>query len=84
LQYLLATQSPDGSWPGCPFIAFPRVGGPGVHIYRSSTITTSFCLKATLAARRTHATGSVTRPQAKPAITAYQPQPDLPTAADWS
>ncbi len=83
LEYLLATQQPDGSWPGCPFIAFPRVGGPGTHIYRSSTITTSFCLKAILAARGAHSTGRITRPQAKPAIP-YRPGPDWPTAADWS
>ena len=65
--YLLAAQQPDGSWPGCPFIAFPRVDRLGIHIYRSSTITTSFCLKAILALRAAHATGRLTRPRAKPA-----------------
>ena len=84
LDYLLATQHPGGSWPGCPFIAFPRVGGPGVHIYRSSTITTSFCLKAVLAAQAAQATGHITTPRANPATIAYQPGPDGPTAADWS
>jgi len=83
LEYLLAIQQPDGNWPGCPFIAFPRVGGPGTHIYRSSTITTSFCLKAILAARGAHSTGRITRPQAKPAIPCRH-VPDWPTAADWS
>jgi squalene-hopene/tetraprenyl-beta-curcumene cyclase len=84
--YLLASQQPDGSLPGCPcpFIAFPRVAGLGIHIYRSSTITTSFCLKAILALRAAHATGRLTRPRAKPAAIPYRPQPDWPTAADWS
>jgi squalene-hopene/tetraprenyl-beta-curcumene cyclase len=84
LEYLLAAQQPDGSWPGCSFIAFPRVGGPGVHIYRSSTMTTSFCLKAILAGRGAHSTGRVTRPPANPAAMAYRPGLDGPTAADWS
>jgi hypothetical protein len=84
LEYLLAAQQPDGSWPGCPFIAFPRVGGPGVHIYRSSTITTSFCLKAILASRDAHSTGRMTKPRANPAAIPYRPGPDWPTAADWS
>jgi squalene-hopene/tetraprenyl-beta-curcumene cyclase len=84
VDYLLAAQHPDRSWPGCPFIAFPRVGGPGVHIYRSSTITTSFCLKALLACRTAHATGRITRPRASPATIAYRSGPDGPTTADWS
>jgi hypothetical protein len=84
VDYLLATQQPDGSWPGCPFIAFPRVGGPGVHIYRSSTITTSFCLKAILAARGAHSTGRMTRPPANPAALDHRARLDGPTAADWS
>jgi squalene-hopene/tetraprenyl-beta-curcumene cyclase len=78
--YLLATQHPDGSWPGCPFIAFPRVGGPGIHIYSSTTITTSFCLKALLACRTAHTTGRTP----KPSPIAYRPTPPPPTAADWS
>jgi hypothetical protein len=84
VEFLLAGQQPDGSWPGCPFIAFPRVGGPGVHIYRSSTVTTSFCLKAILAGRGAHSTGRMTRPRANPAAMAYPPGADWPTAADWS
>jgi hypothetical protein len=75
--YLLSAQQPDGSWPGSPFIAFPRVGGPGMHIYHSSTITTCFCLKAILAAR-------VRRPRGNPAAQAVPPAPAWPTAADWS
>jgi len=82
--YLLATQQPGGGWPGCPFIAFPRVGGPGIHIYSSSTITTSFCLKALLACRAAHATGRITSPRATPATIACRPGPGQPTAADWS
>lgn len=81
LEYLLATQQADGSWPGCPFIAFPRVGGAGVHIYSSATITTSFCLKAVLAAR---AGGRAASPQVRRAAVAHQPRPDWPTGADWS
>jgi hypothetical protein len=84
LEYLLASQQPDGSWPGCPFIAFPRVGGPGVHIYRSSTITTSVCLKAILAGRAAHSTGRMTTPRANPASITHQLGLDQPTAADWS
>jgi hypothetical protein len=84
VDYLLAAQQPGGSWPRCPFIAFPRVGGPGVHIYSSSTITTSFCLKALLACRTAHATGRTPKPRANPATIAYRPGPDGPTAADWS
>jgi squalene-hopene/tetraprenyl-beta-curcumene cyclase len=84
LDYLLAAQHPDGSWPACPFIAFPRVGGPGDHIYRSSTITTSFCLKALLAGRASQATARTTRPPAKPASITHQLGLDQPTAADWS
>jgi squalene-hopene/tetraprenyl-beta-curcumene cyclase len=84
LEYLVAAQQPDGSWPGCPFIAFPRVGGPGDHIYRSSTITTSFCLKAILAGRAAHPTGRMTRPRANPASISHQLGLDQPTAADWS
>lgn len=84
VDFLLAAQQPDCSWPGCPVIAFSRVGGPGVHTYRSSTITTSFCLKALLACRAAHATGRIARPRVNPATIACRPTPDLPTAADWS
>jgi hypothetical protein len=84
VDYLLAAQQPDGGWPACPFIAFPRVGGPGVHIYRSSTITTSFCLKAILAGRGAYSSGRTTRPRPNPAALAYRPTPAGPTAADWS
>lgn len=75
--YLLATQEPGGGWPGCPFIAFPRVGGPGIHVYRSATITTSFCLKALLAC------GGV-RPAGRRAAVAYREESAPPTSADWS
>jgi hypothetical protein len=60
------------------------VGGPGVHIYSSSTITTSFCLKALLACRAAYATGRITSPRAAPAAIVGRPAPDPPTAADWS
>jgi hypothetical protein len=82
--YLLATQQPAGSWPGCPFIAFPRVDGPGVHVYRSSTITTSFCLKALLASRGTRSAGRVTSGRAITAGMAYRAAHEGPAAADWS
>lgn len=84
VDYLLVTQHADGSWPGCPFIAFPRVGGPGIHIYASTTITTSFCLKALLACRTAHTTGRTPSPRPNPATIAYRPTPQPPTAADWS
>jgi hypothetical protein len=75
--YLLATQEPGGGWPGCPFIAFPRVGGPGFHVYRSATITTSFCLKALLAC------GGV-RPAGRRTAIAYREESAPPTSQDWS
>ena len=77
MEYLLATQEPGGSWPGCPFIAFPRVGGPGMHVYRSATMTTSFCLKALLACEGV-------RPAGRRAAVAYREQSAPPTSADWS
>lgn len=48
VEFLVAAQLGDGSWPACPWIAFPTVDGPVAH--GSSTITTAFCLKALLAA----------------------------------
>lgn len=82
LEYILSTQQPDGGWPGCPFIAFPRVGGPGVHVYGSSTMTTSFGLKAILAGQRAHSAGRMTRPRTP--VPVYRPASAPPTAADWS
>jgi hypothetical protein len=77
VEYLLATQEPGGGWPGCPFIAFPRVGGRGTHVYRSSTLTTSFCLKALLACGGARLAG-------RRAAVAYREQSAPPTSADWS
>jgi Squalene-hopene cyclase C-terminal domain len=81
LEYLVSTQLSDGGWPGCPFIAFPRVGAPGVHVYSSSTITTSFCLKAILAGRRAYSSGRVAKLRTRSTSLSYRPRP---TAADWS
>jgi hypothetical protein len=84
LEYLLTTQQADGSWPACPFIAFPRVGGPGVHIYRSSTITTTFCLKAILASQPAQFTRHVAAPWANATTMPYRPALAHPAVADWS
>lgn len=48
LAYLLKMQEADGGWSAYPWIAFSTP--EGAYMYESRTITTTFCLKALLAA----------------------------------
>ncbi len=84
LNFLVASQQADGSWPACPFVAFPRIGASGVHVYSSRTVTTSFCLKAILACRRVYLMGPIEKSRTGSAPLPYRFKRDQEVPADWS